>query len=205
MFELRTLLPEKVVNSTRAVLQPASRSAPEKLAAQLKEAAVTGSKDIQKFKKDYHSDAMRKLFQKVNAAEIPQGQDAWTTDYIALSQKMNSTDTNTTASAESAAVTDDDVKDSEAVQQFCEANPAIDVKVLDEASGLPLELNLPSIAFHVGVSSDGAKKGYNVSLKDGGSSSKTNKEVVQYVQTRHAKQKLPALLVSILSLHSDAC
>lgn len=88
VFALRTLLPDTLVNPTRKILQASHQSAPEKLAAQLKDAAVCGSRDIQKFKKEYHSDEMRDLFQKVNTAEIPQGSDGWATDYITLTLSL---------------------------------------------------------------------------------------------------------------------
>ena len=195
MNELRTLLPEKLVNPTRAILQPSSRSAPEKLAAQLKDAAVTGSNEIQRFKNDYHSDAMRELFQKVNEAEISQGQDFWSTDYVGLVQKANARGNNPETSSEVVEKTYDGISDITAVEQFRDANPGITLKILDEASGMPLELTASPTTFHVSKSTGGSKSLYDIALKDSDRQSQLGKDVVKYVQTHHGDERLPILLV----------
>ena len=203
MHELRTLLPEKLVNPTRAILQPSSRSAPEKLALQLKEAAVNGSKDIQKFKTGYHSDAMRELFQNVNAAEIPQGQDVWNTDYVTLVEKMGGG-----ASDAQTAIQDVDehnISDTEAIKQFREASPDLDFKVPNEGPGLPLELTVSSTTFVINTSNDQSKSRYTVTLEGDSNQSQLGKDIVHYVQTHHGNDRLPALLVRSHDSPHTAC
>ncbi len=195
MFELRTLLPEELVNPTRAILQPSSRSAPEKLAAQLKKAAVMGSKDIQSFKKDYHSDAMRDLFQKVNAAEISQGHDVWTTDYVALVQKMSAGGTNIEIPSKVISALDDSISDVETVTQFRDANPNTEVRISDEASGLPLEITTSTATFHVSSSDKESKSRYLVALKNTDHQPQLGRDVTKYVETCHGDAKLHSLLV----------
>ena len=195
MNGLRTLLPEKLVNPTRAILQASSRSGPEKLAAQVKDAAVTGSNDIQKFKKDYHSDRMRELFQKVNAADISQGQDVWTTDYIALVRKAGAEGDNPETSSEIVKDSDDSISDLTAMNRFRDANPDLKLKTLDEASGIPLELTTSPATFYVSKSTQGSKSRYTVALEDSDRQSQLGKDVVKYIQAHHGDERLPILLV----------
>ena len=206
MSGLRTLLPEKLVNPTRAILQSSSRSAPEKLAAQLKDAAVTGSNDIQNFKRDYHSDAMRELFQKVNAVDILQGQDVWTTDYIALVQKAGAGGNSPKVSNEVVKDPDDNISDIMATKQWRDANPNIKLEILDETSVIPLELTTSLATFHVTKLTDRGKSRYTVALKDSDRQSQLCKDVVKYVQTHHGDERLPILLVrQQISDHEGSC
>ena len=199
MSGLRTLLPDRLVNPTRAILQPPSRSAPEKLAAQLKEAAVNGSRDIQQFKKDYHSDQMRELFQKVNAAEIPQEQDAWSTDYVALVQKLESNDGKASGQILDAKIAkpDETISDADAVQSFRTQHPDVAMNVSDESVGLPIEMQLPSMKFRINKGQLDTNRKYDVTVED---KSMLGREVQQYLETHHIDSPLSDLLVRLESV-----
>jgi hypothetical protein len=197
MFELRALLPDKLVNPTRTILQSSNRSPPEKLAAQLKGAAVAGSRDIQRFKLNYHSDAMRELFQTVNAAEIPQGQDAWFTDYIALLKDIKAKETQgeTCASNTQSIATDETPSDRDVIKHFREAHPDVEISVQDETLGLPLSLKASPLNFRVDRAEDRGKQAYSIELEEDGKQTQLAKEVIRYVQAKHVDESLPAMLV----------
>jgi hypothetical protein len=201
VFELRSLLPDKLVKPARAILQSSPQVSPENLAAQLKDAAVTGSRDVQKFKKDYHGDGMRELFQKVNAAELPQGQDVWTTDYLALIRDLDGGESKISPSEtkERDVAVDETINDRDAVKRFRERNPGVEVTVLDEEKGLPLQIMISSIGFHL-ESLDGDKFGYTVTLRGEQNQSQLAEEVLREVQKKSVGESLPSLLVRIVTL-----
>lgn len=160
------------------------------MAAQLKAAAVTGSGDIQRFKKDYHSDEMRELFRKVNSADISQGDDVWSTDYGALVRRLKS---ETVPEAQSSAekLGTDDLNDLDLIKRFHEQNPKIEVKMADETSGLPCDINVDAMVFRV----EKTTSGYQAMLKEDNEQTSLAKRIASYVKKQHAGAGLWDLLV----------
>jgi hypothetical protein len=190
IFALRTLLPDRLVNPTRAILQSSNGSAPEKLAAQLKDAAVTGSADIQRFKKDYQSEDMRELFRKVNAAEITQGQDVWSTDYVALATRLKDA-SGSGAQASSEQQYNEDVSDLDVIKQFREQHSTIDVIMVNESIGIPCEVIIDGIVFLV----ENTKAGYHVLSQGNGKQADLAKRIATYITKQHVNTKLQDILV----------
>ncbi|RVX68701.1 hypothetical protein B0A52_07587 [Exophiala mesophila] len=162
---LRTLLPEKLINPTRFALEDPSGFEPEKLASSLRTAAQTGSSDIQKFKKDWHSEDVRQLWSAVNGAEQFQGDDAWVVDYSTLLQDAN------VISGTIDLINGDSLPEPEPAQEnileivssFKTNNPDLKVDIVNEATGLPVNVSITHLAFQVAQLSDGS--GYKVSGK----------------------------------------
>lgn len=196
MFALRALLPDKLVNPTREILQASRQPPPQKLAAQLKDAAITGSRDIQKFKKEYHSDEMRDLFHKVNTAEIPQGSDVWATDYVALAKRLEGGDRDKADSNVEPSV--ELISDSDAIKHFRDEHSNVEITMLDEEAGLPLQITVSSMVFRV----EKSPLGYDVTLGNAEKESPLSKEVLKHVHRNHAKETLPGLLVCVFGLNS---
>jgi hypothetical protein len=178
------------VNPTRAILQSSNGSAPEKLAAQLKDAAVAGSADIQRFKKDYQSEDMRELFRKVNAAEITQGQDVWSTDYVALATRLMD-DSGSGVQASSEQQSNEDVSDLDVIKQFREQHPTIDVITVNESTGTPCEVTIDDIVFLV----EKTEAGYQVQSQGNGKQANLAKRIATYITKQHANTKLQGVLV----------
>lgn len=197
---MRTLLPDKLVNPTRAILQSSNGSPPAKLAAQLKDAAVTGSGDIQRFKKDYHSDEMRELFRKINTEEIPQGDDVWTTDYIALAHRLKSED-GSEAQALNEKPGTDDLSDLDVIKQFCEKNPGVPMSMADEANGIPCDVTIDTMVFTV----DKATSGYQIVLRDHDKQTNLAKNIADYIEKQHAGAKIRDVLVCSAFLDVFIC
>lgn len=158
-------MPEKLINPTRFALEDPSGFEPEKLASSLRTAAQTGSSDIQKFKKDWHSEDVRQLWGAVNGAEQFQGDDAWVIDYSTLLQDANTT----TGPAD--LINGDTHHEPEPVQEnifeivgnFKTKHPDLKVEMVNEATGLPVNVSITHLAFQVAELSDGS--GYKVSGK----------------------------------------
>jgi hypothetical protein len=204
--ELRLLLPDKLLRPARGILESSRQVPPEKLAAQLKDAAAGGSRDVQRFKKDYHGDGMRELFQKVNATELPQGQDTWATDYLSMMSDLDSGESKIHAdtSKEQEVTVNETISDRDAVKRFRDENPGVEVTVLDEEKGLPLQITVSSIAFHL-ESADGDKGGYKVTLRDEQNQVQLAEKVLRQVQTSYSGESLPNILVWIMNVMKDRC
>lgn len=84
IHHLRSLLPTALIGPARAAISQQSRTGPQVVAEAVIKAARHGSADIREFQKQWHDEKMRQLFKDANAADTPQGVDAWMTDYEAL-------------------------------------------------------------------------------------------------------------------------
>jgi hypothetical protein len=184
------LLPDKLINPTRAILQSTNGNAPEKIAAQLRDAAVTGSADIQRFKKDYQSEEMRELFRKVNTLEIAQGQDMWSTNYVALAARLKG-ESGSAASGSNEQQPKEDVSDLEVMKQFREQYPNINITTADESTGTPIEVTIDSMIFRV----EKAEAGYQVLSQSEGKDANLAKRIASYITQEHASIKLHDILV----------
>lgn len=91
LAHLRTLLPTALIGPARAALSQKSRSSPQSVAEAVAKAARQGSADIRDFQKDWHDEKTRQLFKEVNAADTPQGIDAWLADYEAMIKSGSAT------------------------------------------------------------------------------------------------------------------
>lgn len=86
IHHLRTLLPTALMGPARAAISQQSRTSPQMVAEAVAKAARQGSADIRDFQKDWHDEKIRQLFKDANAADTPQGIDAWLVDYEALAK-----------------------------------------------------------------------------------------------------------------------
>lgn len=159
---LRTLLPEKLINPTRFALDNPGGYEPEKLAAYLHAAAQTGSRDVERFKKEWHSEDVRQLLSLANATEMPQGTDAWVMDYGSLLHGDDPVEDQAAAVNGTGQHSDPLTRENvlESINNFKTKHPSLGVEVLDEVKGLPVNITIYNLKFQVDESADGT--GYKV-------------------------------------------
>lgn len=86
IFQLRSLLPERLIDPVKAAVE-ASRSGyepPAALAAHLRSVAVDGDKDVKEFKERWRSEEMQEVWRASKESSFPQGSDVWTVAYGGL-------------------------------------------------------------------------------------------------------------------------
>ena len=178
----------------------ARQAPPEKVAVQLRGAATAGSNQIRDFKKAFHSDDMRSLWQTVNSAEFPQGQDVWTTDYTALLSTIGSS-----ASTESTNFKADEAISS-IIGAFREANPDVGLSTPDAPEQLPIVLTVASMHFRV-VQGQAAGT-YKVEAQDLTNVDPTQSAILHYIDRAHKHEGLSnllSLLASYKNVMNIAC
>lgn len=157
---LRTLLPEKLINPTRFALDNPGGYEPEKLAAYLHTAAQTGSQDVERFKKEWHSEDVRQLWSSVNTSELPQGADAWVMSYSSLLQSgaiheetLEATNAITQQQSQTQHIQSDG-STLESVAAFKTNHPDLQVEILNDTTGLPVNVIVAQLKFQVEKSAD---------------------------------------------------
>lgn len=187
------LLPDKLVEPTRSARQ----APPEKVALQLRGAATAGSNQIKDFKKTYHSDDMRSLWQTVNVADFPQGNDVWTVDYAKLHPKLK-TATSTAATAPDNTTNVELV--SSTIENFRTAHPELTLEASDKPGQLPVTLSVGPGTFSIDV---GQLPGhYEIKTAESTESDPTQIGILNYINKTHAGDGLHSLLSLLASYHS---
>ncbi|KAK5053216.1 hypothetical protein LTR84_002190 [Exophiala bonariae] len=159
---LRALLPEKLINPTRFALDNPGGYEPEKLAAYLHAAAQTGSRDVERFKKEWHSDDVRQLLDVVKATDLAQGTDAWVMDYGNFLHGSDPIEDQLVAINGVDSHSDSRTGDTplESINNFKNKHPEVKVELLDEVKGLPVNITISQLKFQVDEDADGS--GYRV-------------------------------------------
>ncbi|KAJ9613993.1 hypothetical protein H2200_002129 [Cladophialophora chaetospira] len=197
---LRSLLPEKLINPARVALDNPAQYEPEKLAIYLQTAARAGSRDVEQFKKQWHSDDVRELWQTVNANELPQGGDGWNIEYGGLLQHTDTREQATTTANEPSRDFPPPPSGSELVKlvdDFRARHPELKIHVSDQANPLPIDVQIGQLDFRVEQSSDDT--GYIVIGKPGTEASSLQHDIQQSISESEHRAKLTTLLVRILS------
>ena len=192
------------MNPTKAVIDNPNAAAPQKVAAKLKDAAVTGSKNIKSFKSDYQSEEMKNLWQKVNSSEFPQGEDVWTRDYTELAGgwKVEQTDVVKTETDERQGDEFMESNDTEAVKKFQEQNPTFPAKSSEESRTLPFELTIDGTTYVIERSGAGEAKELRVTLKSDAVANQRDKGILKHIQHEHASETIGSML-SLVSSYKD--
>lgn len=202
---LRTLLPEKLINPTRFALENPGRYEPEKLAAYLQTAAHAGSRDVGRFKKDWHSDDMRELWQTVHANELPQGGDAWAFDYGGLLQQAP-TNEKTSATRSSAnqefQPPNNDAEIAKTVNDFRTRHPELKMHVSDEANLLPIDISIAQMEFRVERKQSAGGTEFTVTGKPSTEASPLRDDVLQSIRSMNHKADFTGLLVGAFPIFS---
>lgn len=150
-----------MINPTRFALDNPGGYEPERLAAYLHAAAQTGSRDVERFKKEWHSEDIRQLLNIVNTTELPQGTDAWDSDYGGLLHGVNPIGDKSAAVNGIGQHSDTHSRENalESINNFRTKHPGLIVEVLDEAKGLPVNITITAnpinLKFRVDESADG--------------------------------------------------
>lgn len=194
---LRTLLPEKLINPARFALDNPGGYNPEKLATYMQTAAQAGSRDVERFKKDWHSDDVRELWLTVNANDFPQGGDAWAFDYGGLLQNAATTEQPSTmgngASQEVQALGDAEI--AKLVNDFRARHPELKIHVSDEAGLLPIDISVAQLGFRVEKGGSASVTEYSVSGDPFTETTILRDEILQSLRDLNGNGGLTGLLV----------
>ncbi|OAP54646.1 hypothetical protein AYL99_11094 [Fonsecaea erecta] len=204
--DLRTLLPEKLINPARVALDNPGEYEPAKLAAYLQTAAQAGSRDVERFKKDWHSDDVRELWQTVHANDLPQGGDAWAFDYASLLRDAaaNEQTSITVRDASHDFETPSDAEVAKAVNDFRARHPEFTIHVSNEASLLPVDISVSRFDFRVEKSQTAGRAPYNVIDKSSSEAAGVydlRADVVESIRESKETRRLGDLLEMIYSYH----
>lgn len=137
---------------------------------------------------------MRSLWQTVNNAEFPQGQDVWTTDYSGLLSTIQS------SSSTSATSIKGDESISSIIGAFQATHPDVVLTTPDGPEQLPIVLTVAPLSFRI---VHGQIPGtYDVAAGEGASVDTTQKAILQYIEKAHRHERLGDLL-SLLSSYKN--
>lgn len=170
---------------------------PEKLATYLQTAAKSGSQDVEKFKKDWHSDDVRELWHTVNANDLPQGGDAWPLEYGGLLQDTAAQEQPSTAANEPAREFQPPSGPElvKVVDDFRVRHPEMKIHVLDGADPLQIDLEVAQLELRVEERRSALGTEYIVIGKPGTESFSLRHDVVQSISESKARTWLATLLV----------
>jgi len=205
--ELRRLLPERLVNPALAALENPSRVSPETLATYMHNTVIEGRRTVDAFNKEWHNQEMRELWQKANSADFPQGRDSWNVDYTVLSKVMIQSAGAAQPPGDSASKEhegegeggSEDEDGKEVVRSFRERleHKNIQVEVLDEEQGYPLDVVVAQMAFRIGRDDSQQPSIYTVALKPNTTGSKLEQSILKIIEARDNTHSLVQLLVCI--------
>lgn len=162
--ELRSLLPTNLLGAAREAIAHPSQSNPKQIAVSISNAAKKGGQDLQAFKKNWTDEKTRQLFNDANAANTPQGADAWLVDYkaMAIANKQS-----TEIQPRDQDVPFETVEEAKAAFEIFTKIPR---KVKLQQSGddlmFPLEAEVARMTF--GIERDDIHNRYRVAAKTGG-------------------------------------
>lgn len=193
---LRTLLPEKLINPTRFALDNPDGYDPEKLATFLQSAAQAGSRDVGRFKRDWHSENVRELWHTVNTNDLPQGGDAWTVDYERLlwnsAGKVDSGKPLAVVSNQSASAQTDIAK---IVGDFRSGHPELKVNGSNEGNILPMDVTVAQLDFRIDQDQSFGNVQFTVNPTPGTEASVLRDDIIEAIRGSNGISSLAGLLV----------
>jgi hypothetical protein len=195
---LRTLLPEKLINPTRFALDHPDSYDPEKLAAYLQTAARAGSLDVERFKKDWLSEDMQGIWQSINVGDFPQGLDAWATDYAAtldLETKQKSSSFAMLSGGAHPLELPTEAEIAQVVNEFRARHPELKTHVASESSPLPLDVSFGQLDFRVQQDESSGGSEFVVRGAPDTGSLALRKDIIEGIQQSEGKVSLAVLLV----------
>ncbi|RMZ86589.1 hypothetical protein DV736_g6186, partial [Chaetothyriales sp. CBS 134916] len=197
VFELRTLLPDKLVQPSQMTLDSRGKTAPQRAALDIKDAAVTGSRRIKSFHAEYESDEMKALWQTAISVELSQGDDVWIHNYTELAHKptpgadrMDQVITASKQPGPNSAGTDDEA----ILEKFSNLHPGVKAVRLEEGHVLPLEVDVDGISFLVERTGSDEGATFGVTLKKDKSAPPEAKEVLARISDEGKSQGLGRVL-----------
>lgn len=180
-------------NGSRHALNPAI------LAAQLQKVAAQGTQELRTFKNDWHSEDMRVLRETAAAAQYPQGDDAWRSDYAILSSGVSLENQNSpierAGSPYSAETTSEDVNS--VLEAFRDRHPKIKIHDLQDSSDFGLDIHVNDIEFIVRKVETGHQGGYTASGKPNAMTSDFASQIYSFLDDKKPEAKLSDLLVCL--------
>lgn len=174
---------------------------PEKMASNLKKAASDGSRDIQRFKKDFQSQEMKDLWQKTSNAEFPQGRDPWTVDYQALVRGAGAETNNIKIDiGDKPATTETTPEDEEAaLKHFQDSSSTLKITRASQADLYPLSVTVDELSFYVTQQEHEGVKFLTIEPHPNSGNSDLTREITGLIVGRKNSSSLQELLVNVLS------
>jgi len=190
IHELRSLLPNALLGPSREAIAKPDRANPTKFAIAVSKAAHKGRQDIQSFKQDWQSEKTRKLFRDANAANIPQGNDTWHTNYRLL---VKSSDMKADPDSRGEDVTFDTSDEAKvAFEDFNKSEHKIKLQASDQSKLFPIDAEISRMHFR--ISQDDVSNIYKVEVVTLGS---LPQHLVEQVSLDSSFNKLGKLLVRV--------
>lgn len=200
IFQLRSLLPERLIDPVKAAVE-ASRSGyepPAVLAAHLRSVAVDGDKDVKDFKERWRSEETRGVWRASKESAFPQGSDVWSIDY----EDLVGGDGVSGAEGMDAEVGEDVEK---VFESFKAENPKIKLEMESNGEGrIVADVTLAGQSFTITQPSrvEGAQpEEWLIAAKAGSQVTERSKMVLRSLHERPRKTSLKLLLVGADFLH----
>lgn len=159
-------------------------------------AARSGFRDVQKFKKDWHSEDVREIWQRTSTSETPQGQDGWTTDYVNLVKFLQDQNNDVSATTQQQESISSEEIATEAVKKFRERNPSFKLTILDESQGHPVDLEVSKMIFRIDTNDRANGSKYTISATP---DSKVSDFQMQLIKQGNVQSKNLGLLDLLVS------
>ncbi|RMZ79636.1 hypothetical protein DV737_g3284, partial [Chaetothyriales sp. CBS 132003] len=201
VFELRVLLPDKLVQPSQMAMDSRGKTAPQKVASYIRDAAATGSKSIKSFQAEYESDEIKALWQNAISVELSQGEDVWIHDYTKLDNKpIPGAGRVVQAISASKPGPDSTGMDDEAIlEKFANLHPDVKALRLKEGHVLPLEVDIDSTSLLLERTGSGEGAMLGVTLKNDKTAPPEAKEVLAQISDEGKSQGLGRVLSLIAS------
>ena len=195
---LRTLLPNGLLSplletiNDRAFSQ--QQQSPAALYTRLQKPAINGKRSIDAFKKAWHGDDIRSLWEIVKLEDNLQGHDSWKVDYRVLTRtlKVHANDTE-----EVVVPVEGDTKD--VVQQFKNHSGSVKIKVMDGEAGTPIQVKIAGMTFIVKREAGNPTGEYHVESRSGTRVTEMQQGIMHCMNRKESKKSLSQLLVRITS------
>lgn len=170
---------------------------PQKMAADLRVAATDGSRDIQQFKKDFHSPEMRELWLNTSTADYSQGRDSWVVNYQELVKGLNAgpiaPNPKPNGDARSPNESAEDIE--RLVNQCKTANPSIQISFANQPNTLPIDIKLDDLSFQLTAYEEDNRRSFSVGPLSGAKASELENQIAAYINEHSASSGLETVLV----------
>jgi hypothetical protein len=170
---------------------------PELLATYLQSAAKAGSRDVERFKKDWHGEDVRELWQTVHANDLPQGGDAWPVDYGGLLQDVAANEESTIGGLHGNPLYQPptEAEIAKVVHEFGVRHPELSIHVSDGATTLPIDIEVANVELRVGQRQAGGAVEFSVIGKPGTEASTLRQNILDSISESNDSTDLLRVLV----------
>lgn len=200
LFQLRSLLPERLIDPVKAAVE-ASRSGyepPAALAAHLRSVAVDGDRDVKAFKERWRSEEMTGVWHASKGREYPQGSDVWGLEY---GEVVGDDGEARDGGLEVELEVEEDIKG--VFEKFSVENPKVKLERRDAEGRAVADLVVAGQSFTITQADrvEGMqRRSWLITAKAGGLATSRSGQILQSLQSRPRRANLSFLLVITYSI-----